>query len=91
MDTTAVQTLLTSTATAFGLSVLAVITVTIGIGVAYLLFRFGWKTVQRSLGAGWVRTYMRNEIRLDVESGDFLHRKAMRIGRRLNRRDGLSL
>lgn len=49
MTLAAVQTLITDTASDFGLGVLAVITVTIGIGVAYLLFRFGWGRVKKSL------------------------------------------
>ena len=49
MDITQTSSLITGLVTTFGGAVLVIITATVGLGVAYLVFRFGWSSVQRSL------------------------------------------
>jgi len=49
MTASATESLVTSTLSTFGASVLVIITATIGIGLAYLVFRFGWRKVKGSL------------------------------------------
>lgn len=74
MDTTSIQNLLTNLAADYGLSVLEIVSSIIGIGVAYLLFRYAWYSLKRSLfsdsstSAG--NAYLRDERRreaLDME------------------------
>jgi len=91
MDTSSIQTLITTTATNYGLAVLAVITVTIGIGVAYLLFRFGWFKIN-SVFIGGVETQYRGPNKFpDVNNfKDMMEFRAYNRGRQLNKKDGLS-
>jgi len=49
MDISTIQTLILSTLTDFGASVLVILTSVISLGLAYLIFRWGWKQVQGSL------------------------------------------
>lgn len=60
MTASAIQSLILSTLTQFGVSVLAIITAVIGVAVAYLVFKFGWKRVitDQSLMIGGF--YLRN-------------------------------
>jgi hypothetical protein len=49
MTASATQALITGAVTDFGTSVLAIITATLVICLAYLVFKFGWGRVKRSL------------------------------------------
>jgi len=49
MTAAAMQSLVTTTLSSFGTSVLAIVTAVIGVGLAYLVFRFGWRKVKGSL------------------------------------------
>jgi len=49
MTASATQALIVDTVGDFGVSVLAIITATIAIGLAYLVFKFGWGRVKKSL------------------------------------------
>jgi hypothetical protein len=49
MTASATETLITGAVTTFGGSVLVIITATLAVGLAYLVFKFGWGRVKRSL------------------------------------------
>lgn len=49
MTASATQSLITGAVTDFGAAVLVIITATLAIGLAYLVFKFGWGRVKRSL------------------------------------------
>jgi len=52
MSISAIQAVILSTLSQFGASVLAILGAVISIGLAYLIFRFGWRSVQTSLSGG---------------------------------------
>lgn len=49
MTASATQALITGAVTDFGAAVLVIITATLAVGLAYLVFKFGWGRVKRSL------------------------------------------
>jgi len=50
MNATATQALITDGLTTFGSSVLVILGAVLVIGIGYLVFRFGWGRIKRSLG-----------------------------------------
>lgn len=49
MDVSSTTALVTTTLTSWGTAVLTIITAVIAIGLAYLVYKFGWGRVKRSL------------------------------------------
>jgi len=49
MTVGAISTLATTTLTAFGTQVLAVLTAVIGVAIAYFLFKFAWRKIKGSV------------------------------------------
>jgi len=45
MNLNSIETLITSTLTDFGASVLVILTAVIGLAIAYVAFRFGWNQI----------------------------------------------
>jgi len=102
MDTSSVQTLITDTASDFGIAALAIITAVIGIGVAYLLFRLGKKHIQNLLSDYRYDEYENQEsddfefftsknyyknMKAAGYTDDYI---ALEKGKFLNKRDGFS-
>jgi len=52
MTTSAITTLITTTISDYGTALLAILSAVVGIGVAYLVFRFGWRSVKNSNDGG---------------------------------------
>jgi hypothetical protein len=53
MDVSTIQTIVLANLAVYGTAAFAIIIATVGVGVAYLIFRFGWSSIQISLDTGF--------------------------------------
>jgi len=91
MTPSATRALITDSATSFGTEALLVLGAVIAIGVGLLVFYFGWKTLTRidssMLGSDYFE--YKGNVKNSFAS-DRMERNAIKRGRKMNKRDGLS-
>jgi len=94
MDTTATQTIILSALSQYGVSVLAILGAVLTLGLAYLVFRFGWKSTKNALDGGYHRSNQTGNIsgsgsRVGMHFKDRMEMDAYYRGKALNKRDGI--